>query len=65
MRAKRFVPGVVLVVAGFVVLFAGGGAVATDAVAIVLLGVGAVLVVATAFYEIGAGEDRDRRSGRA
>jgi hypothetical protein len=30
----------------------------------VLLGVGAVLAVAGVFYEIGASEDRDRRSGR-
>ena len=65
MRWRRFVPGAVLIVAGFAVLIAGGGAVATDAVAIVLLGVGAVLVVATVFYEVGASEDRDRRSGRA
>ena len=65
MRWRRFVPGAVLIVAGFAVLIAGGGSVATDAVSIVLLGVGAVLVVATVFYEIGASEDRDRRSGRA
>ena len=65
MRPRRFVPAVVLVVAGFVVLAAGGGETTTDAIAIVLIGVGAVLAVALAFFEIGASEDRDRRSGRA
>jgi hypothetical protein len=65
MRARRFVPAAVLVVAGFVVLAAGGGGVTTDAIAMVLIGVGAVVAVAAVFFEIGASEDRDRRSGRA
>jgi hypothetical protein len=65
MRPRRFVPAAVLVVAGVVVLAAGGGGVTTDAIAMVLIGVGAVLAVAGVFFEIGASEDRDRRSGRA
>jgi hypothetical protein len=64
-RARRFVPAVVLAVLGFAVLAAGGGGTATDAIAMVLIGVGAVLAVAAVFYEIGSSEDRDRRSGRA
>jgi hypothetical protein len=65
MRARRFAPAAVLVVAGVVVLAAGDGGVTTDAIALVLIGVGAVLAVAAVFFEIGASEDRDRRSGRA
>ena len=65
MRARRFAPALVLVVAGVAVLAAGGGDVTTDAIAMVLIGVGAVLGVAMAFFEIGSSEDRDRRSGRA
>jgi hypothetical protein len=65
MRARRFVPGIALVVTGFAVLAAAGGETTTDAIAMVLIGVGAVLLVAAAFFEIGASEDRDRRSGRA
>jgi len=65
MRPRRFVPAIVLIVAGLVVLAVGGGAVATDAIAMLLIGVGAVLAVALAFFEIGASEDRDRRAGRS
>jgi pyridoxal biosynthesis lyase PdxS len=65
MRARRFIPALVLLVAGAVVLAAGGGSVTADAAAMVLLGVGAVLAVAGVFYEVGASEDRDRRSGGA
>ena len=65
MRARRFAPALVLVVAGVAVLAAGGGDVTTDAIAMVLIGVGAVRGVAMAFFEIGSSEDRDRRSGRA
>jgi hypothetical protein len=65
MRARRFVPAVALMVAGVIVLAARDGSVTVDVVAMVLLGVGAVLAVAGVFYEIGASEDRDRRSGRA
>jgi hypothetical protein len=62
---RRFVPAVVLVLAGMVVLAVGGDAVAADAVALALMGVGGVLGVAAAFFEIGASEDRDRRAGRS
>jgi hypothetical protein len=65
MRPRRFVPAIVLIVAGLVVLAVGGGAVATDAIAMLLIGVGAVLAVALVFFEIGASEDRDRRAGRS
>jgi hypothetical protein len=62
---RRFAPAVVLVVAGLVVLAIGGDAVAADAVALALVGVGGVLGVAAAFWEIGASEDRERRAGRS
>ena len=61
----RFVPAVVLVAAGFVVLALGGGGTTADAAALALVGVGGVLGVAAAFWEIGASEDRDRRAGRS
>jgi hypothetical protein len=64
-RARRFVPAAVLVVAGVVVFAVGGGETTADAIAMVLVGVGAVLAVAAVFFEIGSSEDRDRRSGRA
>jgi hypothetical protein len=64
MRLRRFIPGVALIVAGLIVAAAAGGTVG-NAIALALMGVGGVLAVAAAFYEIGAGEDRDRRSGRA
>jgi hypothetical protein len=62
---RRFVPAVVLVVAGLVVLAIGGDSVAADAIALALIGIGGVLGVAAAFFEIGASEDRDRRAGRS
>jgi hypothetical protein len=62
---RRFVPAVVFVVAGMVVLAIGGDALVADAVALALMGIGGVLGVAAAFYEIGASEDRDRRAGRS
>ena len=62
---RRFAPAVGLIVAGLVVLAIGGDRVAADAVALALMGVGGVLAVAAAFWEIGRSEDRDRRSGRA
>jgi hypothetical protein len=64
-RLRRFLPAVVLVVAGLVVLAVTGGGVAGTAAALALVGAGGVWGVAAAFYEIGASEDRDRRSGRA
>jgi hypothetical protein len=65
MRLRRFVPAAALLVVGFVLLAAGGGAVTTDAIAMVLIGVGGVLAVAMAFFAIGESEDRDRRAGRS
>jgi hypothetical protein len=62
---RRFAPAVVLLVAGLVVLAVGGDAVAADAIALALMGIGGVLGVAAAFFEIGASEDRDRRAGRS
>jgi hypothetical protein len=62
---RRFVPALVLFVAGLVVLAVGGDSVAADATALGLMGVAAVLAVAVVFYEIGASEDRDRRAGRS
>ena len=64
MRLRRFVPALVLIVAGLVVGAVAGGT-AGGAIALALIGVGGVLAVAAAFYEIGASEDSDRRSGRA
>jgi hypothetical protein len=64
-RLRRFIPAVVLIIIGLVVLAATGGGVAGTAVALALIGAGGVWGVAAAFYEIGASEDRDRRSGRA
>jgi hypothetical protein len=48
-----------------VVLAIVGDDTAGDAVAIGLMGVGGVLGVAAAFFEIGASEDRARRRGRS
>jgi hypothetical protein len=62
---RRFAPALALLLAGMVVLAIGGDAVAADAVALALMGVGGVLGVAAAFFEIGASEDRDRRAGRS
>jgi hypothetical protein len=62
---RRFVPAVVFIVVGMVVLAIGGDDVTADATALGLMGVGGVLGVAAAFFEIGASEDRDRRAGRS
>ncbi|MEA2267969.1 MAG: hypothetical protein QOC64_579 [Solirubrobacteraceae bacterium] len=64
-RLSRFLPGVALILAGLVVLAISGDAITGNAIALGLMGVGGVLAVAAAFWEIGASEDRDRRSGRA
>ena len=61
MRLRRFVPALALIVAGLVVVAITGDSITGDAIALALMGVGGVLGVATAFYEIGASEDRDRR----
>jgi hypothetical protein len=62
---RRFVPALVFIVAGMVVLAIGGTGVAADATALGLMGIGGVLGVAAAFFEIGESEDRDRRAGRS
>jgi hypothetical protein len=62
---RRFIPALVLFVAGLVVLAVGGDDVTADAIALALLGVAGVLAVAVVFFEIGASEDRDRRAGRS
>ncbi|MEA2319000.1 MAG: hypothetical protein QOD44_3189, partial [Solirubrobacteraceae bacterium] len=61
---RRFLPGLLMVLAGLAVLVAGGDGVTATAVAIALIGVGGVLGVAAAFWEIGASEDRARRPRR-
>jgi hypothetical protein len=53
-----------MVLAGLAVIVAGGDGVTATAVAIALIGVGGVLGVAAAFWEIGASEDRARRPRR-
>jgi hypothetical protein len=62
---RRFVPAVVFIIAGLVVLAIGGDDTTADAIALALMGIGGVLGVAAAFFEIGASEDRDRRAGRS
>ncbi|MEA2380580.1 MAG: hypothetical protein QOH72_551 [Solirubrobacteraceae bacterium] len=62
---RRFVPAVVFIIAGLVVLAVGGDDTTADAIALALMGIGGVLGVAAAFFEIGASEDRDRRAGRS
>jgi hypothetical protein len=65
MRLRRFAPALALIVAGLVTLAFAGDSTAGGAVALALMGVGGVLGVAAAFFEIGASEDRDRRAGRS
>jgi hypothetical protein len=62
---RRFVPAVVFIIAGLVALAVGGDDTTADAIALALMGIGGVLGVAAAFFEIGASEDRDRRAGRS
>jgi hypothetical protein len=64
-QLRRFAPAVGLIVAGLVVLAIVGDDTAGDAVALALMGIGGVLGVAAAFFEIGASEDRARRRGRS
>ncbi|MDX6722147.1 MAG: hypothetical protein QOD73_551 [Solirubrobacteraceae bacterium] len=61
---RRFLPCLLMVLAGLAVIVAGGDGVTPTAVAIALIGVGGVLGVAAAFWEIGASEDRARRPRR-
>jgi hypothetical protein len=65
MRLRRFAPALALIVAGLAVLAIVGDDTAGDAIALALVGIGGVLGVAAAFFEIGASEDRDRRAGRS
>ena len=53
----------VLLGAGIVLSILGHGTTA-HAAGVAIAGVGAVLLVSSAFYAIGEGEDRDRRGGR-
>jgi hypothetical protein len=62
---RRFIPAIVLFVAGLVVLAVAGDSVAGDAIALALVGIAGVLAVAVVFFEIGESEDRDRRAGRS
>jgi predicted outer membrane protein len=65
LRLRRFLPAFTLILLGLAALAIAGDDTAGDAVAIALMGVGGVLGVAAAFFEIGASEDRDRRRGRS
>jgi predicted outer membrane protein len=64
-RLRRFLPAFSLILLGLAALAIAGDDTAGDAVAIALMGVGGVLGVAAAFFEIGASEDRARRRGRS
>lgn len=64
MVVRRFLTaGVVLLVAGAVVL-ALADTTTAEAVAMALLGVGGVVVVSAAFYTIGRSEDEERARRR-
>jgi uncharacterized membrane protein YuzA (DUF378 family) len=49
-----------LLIAGIVVLIAGGGSTATQAVAFALIGVACVIAVSLAFLAVGRAEDAER-----
>jgi hypothetical protein len=65
LRLRRFLPAFTLILLGLAALAIAGDDTAGDAIAIALIGVGGVLGVAAAFFEIGASEDRARRRGRS
>ena len=65
MRLRRFLPAFSLILLGLAALAIAGDDTAGDAIAIALMGVGGVLGVAAAFFEVGASEDRARRRGRS
>lgn len=65
MRLRRFLPPFALILVGLAVLAVAGDGTAGDAIALALMGIGGVLGVAAAFFEIGASEDRARRRGRS
>ena len=64
MRLRRFLPAFSLILLGLAALAIAGDDTAGDAIALGLIGIGGVLGVAAAFFEIGASEDRARRRGR-
>jgi hypothetical protein len=65
MRLRRFLPAFTLILLGLAVLAVAGDGTAASAIALALMGIGGVLGVAAAFFEIGASEDRARRRGRS
>lgn len=65
MRLRRFLPAFGLILVGLAVLAVAGDDTTGDAIALAVMGVGGVLGVAAAFFEIGASEDRARRRGRS
>jgi hypothetical protein len=64
-RLRRFLPAFSLILLGLAALAIAGDDTAGDAIALGLIGIGGVLGVAAAFFEIGASEDRARRRGRS
>ena len=61
----RIVPFVVLLVAGTIVLLLSSEGSIAFIVGFVLAGLGAVLLVSLAFYEVGRSEDRARERDRS
>jgi hypothetical protein len=60
--ARHFAPGVALIVVGLIVLGASGGHTGWEAAGLLIAGIGGVLIVSAAFYEVGRSEDRDREA---
>lgn len=65
MRLRRFLPAFGLILVGLAVLGVAGDDATGDAIALAVMGIGGVVGVAAAFFEIGASEDRARRRGRS
>lgn len=57
---RRFVPGIVLALAGLAILALAGGATAAVVAGFFLAGLGAVWLVSAAFFTVGRSEDLDR-----
>jgi hypothetical protein len=57
---RRFAPGVVLAVAGLILLAAAGGRTGLEVAALVVGGAGGVWLVAAMFFTVGQSEDLDR-----
>ena len=53
---------VALAAVGMLLIVVAGGRLALEAAGMVVLGLAAIGLIAGAFYLVGAGEDRDRRS---